>query len=385
MRAFVFTDAALARHAGRFVWLSVDTERAENAVFLGRYPVEVWPSLFVIDPRDATIVLGWAGSATAPQLVALLDDAERALRGGAEGANALLARADRLSGEGAKAQAAAIYREALQRAPPHWSRRERATESLLVSLWGADAKEECANVARAEVPRMEASPSRANAAVLGMSCALGLPHSELGRAGLLRELEKHVREAIALATSNPPALSIAADDVSGLYEALVSAREDADDETGVKREAAEWARFLEREAGRARTPEQRAVFDSHRLSAYLALGEPKRAVAMLEESERALPHDYNPPARLALAYKEMRRYDDALAAADRALARVYGPRRLGVLRTRAEILAAKGDPAGARATLETALRELDALPKPQQSERTRERLTKQLEALAASR
>jgi tetratricopeptide (TPR) repeat protein len=170
-----------------------------------------------------------------------------------------------------------------------------------------------------------------------------------------------------------------------MYEVLVSAREVAGDSDGVKREAAAWARFLEREAARAATPEQRAVFDPHRLSAYLALGQPERAVAMLQESERALPKDYNPPARLAVAYKEMGRYDDALAATDRALARAYGPRKLRVLQTRAEIFAARGDPAAAKATLETALRELDALPKPQQSERVRQRLTKQLEALAASR
>src|ERR671931_154726 len=100
MRAFVFTDAALARHAGRFVWLSVDTERAGNAAFLERYPVEVWPSLLVIDPRDERVALSWAGSATVPQLVALLDDAERALKGGTQDADALLARADRLAGEG---------------------------------------------------------------------------------------------------------------------------------------------------------------------------------------------------------------------------------------------------------------------------------------------
>jgi tetratricopeptide (TPR) repeat protein len=86
-----------------------------------------------------------------------------------------------------------------------------------------------------------------------------------------------------------------------------------------------------------------------------------------------------------VAYKELRRYDDALAASERALARAYGPRRLRVLQTRAEILAAKGDASEAKATLERALRELDALPKPQQSERARQRLTKQLEALAASR
>ena len=52
---------------------------------------------------------------------------------------------------------------------------------------------------------------------------------------------------------------------------------------------------------------------------------------MLQASERDLPDDYNPPARLATAYKAMRRWDEALAASDRALAKAYGPRKLGML------------------------------------------------------
>ena len=38
MRAYVFTDKGLERYAGRFVWLSVDTENAKNADFLTKYP-----------------------------------------------------------------------------------------------------------------------------------------------------------------------------------------------------------------------------------------------------------------------------------------------------------------------------------------------------------
>jgi O-antigen chain-terminating methyltransferase len=51
-------------------------------------------------------------------------------------------------------------------------------------------------------------------------------------------------------------------------------------------------------------------------------------------------------------YKAMGRLDDALKASDRALARAYGPRRLVVLRTRADILsAAPAMPAGWRGRL----------------------------------
>ena len=44
MRAYVFTDPALAKHAGQFVWLSIDTEKTGNAEFLRKYPIKAWPS-----------------------------------------------------------------------------------------------------------------------------------------------------------------------------------------------------------------------------------------------------------------------------------------------------------------------------------------------------
>ena len=38
MRAFVFTDRTLTRHAGRFVWLSLDMEKAQNAAAIFAKP-----------------------------------------------------------------------------------------------------------------------------------------------------------------------------------------------------------------------------------------------------------------------------------------------------------------------------------------------------------
>ena len=34
MKAYVYTDKSLERYAGRFVWLSINTEDAKNAAFL---------------------------------------------------------------------------------------------------------------------------------------------------------------------------------------------------------------------------------------------------------------------------------------------------------------------------------------------------------------
>ena len=50
MRAYVFTDKALQRHAGQFVWLSLDVEKTENAAYRKRYGVEALPMFFVILP-----------------------------------------------------------------------------------------------------------------------------------------------------------------------------------------------------------------------------------------------------------------------------------------------------------------------------------------------
>ncbi|HTB74040.1 MAG TPA: tetratricopeptide repeat protein, partial [Polyangiaceae bacterium] len=72
-------------------------------------------------------------------------------------------------------------------------------------------------------------------------------------------------------------------------------------------------------------------------------------------SERDFPGDYNPPARLGKVYFDLKRYDDAVAALERALTRAYGPRKLRLWSLEADVLVAKGDRAGARRALESAL------------------------------
>src|SRR5712692_2593948 len=119
MRAFVFTDKALERQAGRFVWLSINTEKRDNAATLGKFLVQAWPSFYVIDPVREKVVLRYVGGATAPQLVRILDDGARAGGGKSAGrANEALAKADLLYGDGKNTEAAAAYREALKTTPP---------------------------------------------------------------------------------------------------------------------------------------------------------------------------------------------------------------------------------------------------------------------------
>src|SRR5215472_9135913 len=337
MRAFVFTDKSLEQRAGQFVWLSINTEKAGNAGMLSRFPVEVWPSFFVIDPRAEKVALRWVGGATLPQIDKLLDDGRRAVAGGGRGVDQILARADRLYGEKKYTEAIAAYREALAKAPSQWKSRARATESLLFALQWTDDFASCAETARTAFGTFARTPSAANVAGTGLDCAVSTKPEDPRRPELIAALVDDCRRIVSHRRPD-----LAADDVSGVYESLAREREKAKDEEG-----------------------------RHKVL-------PERAVPMLEASERDLPDDYNPPARLAATYKAMKRWDDALAASDRALAKAYGPRKVGILSTRADIFAGKGDPAAARQTLEEAIRFAESLPAEQRPERSIANLKKRL-------
>ena len=372
MRAFVFTDKALERYAGQFVWLAVDTENSANASFLTKYPISVWPTLMIIDPRKESVALKYAGGATVPQLKKLLNDGQRVVRGTKSKADEAIARGDQLSNEKKNAEAAKAYEEAINAAPKGWSRLGRAAESLSFALYGARDYERCAAKALELYPRVRGTYSAANVASLGLACASEKPENR----AVFDALEKATRE-----TLDDPKIPLSGDDRSGLYETLISAREALKDEEGARKLREDWAAFLEGEAKKAKTPEQRAVYDSHRLTAYLALKQPERAIPMLEQSERDFPNDYNPPARLGTTYRTMGRYDEALAAYDRALAKAYGPRKIGILRGKADTYVAKGDKEAARRTIEEAIRFAESLPQGQRNEQTIASLKKKLETL----
>jgi tetratricopeptide (TPR) repeat protein len=375
MRAYVYTDKSLERYAGRFVWLSINTEAAESAEFLKRYPIPALPTLLVLS-RDE-VALRYVGGANITQLRGMLDDAEQRHRSRAEAvSDKLLGSGDRLASDGQHAAAAKSYESAIQSAPKRWKRLGRTAESLIFSLSMADEKEQCATRALALYPRVKGAVSAANVAATGLSCAVGLDKANAKRVGLIDALEKATREVFA-----DKKIILSDDDRSGLYMALIEARDAAGDEEGTVALQMHWSTFLEEAAARAKTADQRAVYDSHRVGAYLDLGTPEKAIPMLEQSERDFPTDYNPPARLALIYNAMKDYDKALAASDRALPLVYGPRKLSVLSVRVDIYTDKGDTKAARETMVQAIEYAKSLPEGQRSERRIAALEKRLAGL----
>lgn len=375
MRAYVYTDASLDRYAGRFVWLSINTEDAKNAAFLKKYPIPVLPTLLVLDPKRDAIALRYIGGATVPQLRKMLD--ESGTKSAPSPVETMLAQGDKLANAGDHTGAAVLYEQALDKAPKNWPRYGRTAESLLFSLQFAQQYERCVTFAHFLYPRVRGTSSAANVASSGLTCATQLDEKRSGRAELITGFEKATHEVF-----DDPKLTLSGDDRSGLYMALIEARAAEKDEAGEKKLIEDWSAFLDREAARAKTPDQRAVYDSHRLSAYIELKTPEKAIPMLEQSERDFPNDYNPPARLASAYRAMKKYDEALAASDRALKLAYGPRKLGMLTTRADIYAEKGDKETARKTLAEAIAFAKTLPAEQRNEKRIASLEKKLAAMS---
>lgn len=380
MDAFVFTDERLKKHAGRFTWLAINTENRKNAAFLKNNPIPALPTYLVIDPLTDKVVMRWVGGASVAQLEQFFDDADVALHGGQphEPYDVALARADVAYGNDRHAEAVAAYREAIAAAPEGWASYARCVEAMLFSLSSLDSNQAVIDLAHAAMPKVAGSPTFISAAGSGLSAALALPDGNAHKQEYAAEFEAKLREGMS-----DGSIPLAPDDRSSYLSSLMEARQAAKDSVGAHDAAQDWSDYLERAARESTTPEQRAVFDPHRLSAYIELGEAEKAVPMLQQSEKEFPDDCNPPARLAAAYLNLKRYDDALAANDRALAKPMadGPRRLLYFQTRVDILSGKGDHATAKKTLEQAIAYAQGLPEGQRSDASIARLKKKLEKL----
>jgi tetratricopeptide (TPR) repeat protein len=378
MKAFTFRDAKVKAHATELVWASIDTEQPVNAAWVASHPMHAWPTFFLVEPEGGKTVLEWPSSATADELVRLIEVAHESTRH--EG---VLAKAEErtLAGNAAAAagkadDAIAAWRDALAIAPQGWPGRAATLESLLDRLLAKKDYAACADTAERELPNVPHGGARA--ATLALTCATELPAGEARHAVLGRALER-VRQMAADESE-----AMLPDDRSCLYEGMVDALEADGRPAEVKAVAAKWATFLEEQAAAAPDPTARAVFDAHRVDAYLKIGAPERAVPVLEASARDFPTDYNPPARLARAYLAMKRYDDALAAIDRGIALVYGPRALRLYATKADVLEAKGDRAAAASVLKDAIDRVGPAVPPRYLPQV-EQLKKRERALEASR
>ncbi len=355
MKANVLTDARLLKLAGRFAWLDIDTEKPANFGFVERFPIDAWPTVYVIDPAEEKVLLRWMGAATAPELEKLLTDAERTWRKErTDAAGEAMARGAALAAERKHADAARAFSDALAAGGPRWPERARAADAMLQALSTAGDQQACAGAAAELLPRLEQGPAWARVAAAGLACATGLDEPA-SREPAIRAVEPWARLALGLK-------GVLADDKLGLYDALHGARKALGDEAGAKRVAREWLAFVEDESRRARTPLGRSAVDGARLSAAMALGEPARALPALRASAKALPEEYFAQSYQAVAALEAGEAEEALEAARRAVKLAEGPRKVRVMTVEAQALKALGQEAEARAALEAAIAHGEGLP-----------------------
>ncbi|MFO0566925.1 MAG: hypothetical protein U0263_14750 [Polyangiaceae bacterium] len=137
------------------------------------------------------------------------------------------------------------------------------------------------------------------------------------------------------------------------------------DKEGARGASRERLAILEKASKDAPTPAAAQAYDAALASAFLAMGRAEDAVRLLQNREKQLPSSYEPPGRLAGVLLALKKYPEALAAIERALAHVEGPRRMRFLEIKADILGAQGDRAGQLAALEAVLAGYEAQAKRQ--------------------
>jgi tetratricopeptide (TPR) repeat protein len=387
MKRYVFPDPGLRPVKDAVIWLSIDSENPKNKDFLDKFPLDAWPTFLVIDPDDESVVGRWVGSATANEFRSFVQQGADALR---RKGNATPAEAEMRKGYEARSRrdfagAAVAYEKALELTPQgDPARPERLV--LLASALSRQKNEraafKCAVLGVMENEATGNSAIAADFASLVAGCADLLPKDEAVVAQVRYSSMKRLEELL-----RDPHAPLSVDDRS---DAMASLAEMYDD-VGRHKDAVAIARkrvaLLEGAAKKAPDHTMASTFDAHRVDAYLYLGEPKKAEALLSERERQMPGDYNPPARLARVYFEEKKLPEAEKAVDRALGKMTrGQRQISVLGLKAKILAARGKPTGDVIREQLAI--FRELPQTQQNPDTERSLTKALaeaEKTAASR
>lgn len=365
MQNFVFKDEKVQALDKVSVFLALDTEKEANAELVKRFKPTAWPSFLVLDPKGEKVLARLTGGATAAEFSAFVTQAAEAKK------PTTLAKADAALTQGSRPEAEKLYQAALGEKGMTPQQIGRAATSLVLMYWQNGRPDQCAiegeRFAKAAAGTYFAAGLRATAAECLME---------------KEPLDKKRLTALAAALiddlKNP---ELAVDDKSDLYSTIASCHEALGDKAAA--EAAMRARLamLEDAARSAPDAETARTFDAHRTEVYIDLGRPDDAIAMLTASEQQAPQDYNPPARLALAYFKKGDLANARAAVARAKQKVYGPRTAVVLMLEGDIEKKAGDKTKAKAAYEAAKGVLKKQPPSLGVQRRLQQLEKNLSSL----
>jgi thioredoxin-like negative regulator of GroEL len=358
MDSVVLSDPSLRPFAGQYEFVAIDTEKPQNADFVSRYEMDTWPTFFVVRPSDLELVGFWPGAASVREMNEFLGqslDAATAMQGGTlppHLSHFLAAR--RAHAQAEDAQAAAEYGKAYDSMPADWPRKGELYMGYIDALAKTRNFKRCAEVGRAHLDDVTGAAKPAQFAQRYFTC-LG----QLRTADRDSEVERALAKIRSVASA--PGSEMAFDDRVDALSLLATAYA----VMGKKREAAatlaERLRLAEEAASKAKDALEARAFDRVRVQAYMDLGQPEKALALLEQSERDYPHGYTTPALLSEVLVRLGRVEEGLAALDRAIGNSEGPRRCDYLEDKAKQLKVLGRREEELATLEMLIAERSRL------------------------
>jgi thioredoxin-like negative regulator of GroEL len=357
MKSFVLPDPAIVALQQRVVFAAVDSDRPDNSAFVARYAVNVWPTLYVLDAKDGTVLGLWQGAASVEELRTFINGSVDARDVALDPKAPLgaLQQAKRAHGSAKYIEAARFYRQAFERGGKDWPRRSEALHGLLFSEYKMAHWERCAALGAEHVDSIEGAAGPTDFAWVVLSCAKKIKDKALASKARKRTLARMQRH-----TAAPPAASSVDDraDALSLYSDMLAS------EGARPRARAALVKqivLLEKAADNAPSPEAAATFDYQRMNSYLALGRGDAAVKMLQARRKQMPDSYEPPARLAQALVALKRLPEAREAIGDALSKSYGARKLRYFALAAAIHGGLGDVAKRRESLEGLIATFDGL------------------------
>lgn len=366
MKSYVLNDANMAAYADKVIWLSINTEKAENAAVMAKFGLDAWPTYYLVDSADESVAGRWVGSTSAAEFQRFIDDGRRA----AELAHAgPIAPGDPvgllLSGHRALAakkykEAATFYDQTLSASAPEWPRRAETLVALLYALSAEKEWTTCLARGVAGLSQVGNGTSGADFSSSLLGCADELPPKDPQVVAARQAAIGKLRDI-----AEDPQAPIAADDRSAAYATLREELEKDGDKAGARAMAEKQILVLEK-ASNGVPDDVAMAFDWARADAYLYVGREGDAIAFLTKREAALPTEYNPPNYLARVYSRLGRLDEAVAAVDRAIAKSYGPRKTTLLGFKADVLEKQNKIPEAAAVVEEELTLYKALPEGQQ-------------------
>jgi hypothetical protein len=369
MHEVVLRDSSLMRQAGRFVWLELNFDAPASAAIIDKYSAQSIPALLVVDAEQDTVVARWLATATPAQVNDFLD---RAASGGSkDAAGQAMADGERLMGTGQQELAAKAYRRAVDASGATEPLHASAVASLILALEESGQSEACARAFTELGPALRPDAKLVSAAFIAASCLGGAGGAPWG-AELAAAFEPLLDKARRVS-------DVPFDQRSSIFFALATLREARHDAAGAKALRSQVLDLLSTAWKRAAGPQERVALAAFWPWIARSTGQPRRAIAPLEQCERDSPAEYQCSLQLARAYVQVDRLDDAQRASARGLGKAIGAEsRYWIAAVQIDILIKRGDLDAGRRKFDAAVADVGKSP-PDRVQGSIARLRKQLQ------